>query len=148
MSYLDPRPDETLADGLAEYFASRGDLFRGRGASPEAVEFFRCHDTAHVVFGCAADLPSEACVKMWSFLSTDAGLRRLYAGYALPESAEIYSWLTPSQMWQAGLASVGTFPKVIVRSRKMTQRWPWAEFDDFLNMPLGEIRDRFGINPI
>ncbi|MDG2304165.1 MAG: hypothetical protein P8R42_05825 [Candidatus Binatia bacterium] len=41
----------TLADGLAGYHASRDDLTRGRGLSPQAQEFFRCHDTAHVLFG-------------------------------------------------------------------------------------------------
>ena len=110
MSYLDSRMGETLSEGLEEYFANRDDLFLGRGASVEAIEFFRCHDTAHVVFGCATDLPSEACVKMWSMFATDAGLSRFYAGYALPESGEIYTRLTFPQMWQAGWASMGTFP--------------------------------------
>lgn len=148
MSYLDPAATESLADGLAEYYGSRSDLFSGRGASANAVEFFRCHDTAHVVFGCNTDLSSEACVKMWSFFGTDAGLRRLHAGYALPESAEIYSTLTTAQMLHAAKATCSILPRVIARSRRMTRRWPWADFDPWLDAPLSTIRREYGIQPI
>ena len=36
-------------------------------------------------------------------------------------------------------------PKVWLRTRKMTKRWPWTEFESYLDRPLGEIREEFGI---
>ena len=51
----------TLESGLAEYYASRDDLVGGRGVSREAREFFRCHDAAHVVFGCS----THCSTKRW-----------------------------------------------------------------------------------
>ena len=50
----------TLEEGLREYYASRKDLVGGRGISPAAREFFRCHDTAHVVFGCSTTFTARA----------------------------------------------------------------------------------------
>ncbi len=135
----------TLQQGLEEYYASRDDLKQGRGLSLPGKEFFRCHDTVHVVFGYNTELPSEAGVKMWSFFGTDAGLRRLYQGYRLEESKEIYTSLRFRQIVDAGTKALVIVPRVILQSFKMKKRWPWSDFDDYLSTPLASIREEFGI---
>jgi hypothetical protein len=146
MEYQNKNTQMTLQQGLEEYYASRGDLKYGRGLSPAAAEFFRCHDTVHVVFGLDTKLPSEAGVKMWSFFGTDAGLRRLHQGYALDESKEIYTSLEFWQMVDAGLRSLVIVPVVMFHSFRMKKRWSWSDFDDYLTYPLADIREEFGIN--
>jgi hypothetical protein len=146
MVYQQPDTEMTLQQGLDEYYASRHDLQHGRGMSNAATEFFRCHDTVHVVFGCDTQLPSEAAVKMWSFFGTDAGLKRLYQGYALEESKEIYSSLRFLQMLDAGLRSLVIVPFVMLGSFRMKKRWRWSDFDHYLYQPLNSIREEFGIS--
>lgn len=65
LEYQSPDTDLTLEEGLAEYY--RADLVGGRGIPSEARGFFRCHDAAHVVFGCNRTLLNKAIVKIWSF---------------------------------------------------------------------------------
>jgi hypothetical protein len=143
------RPDSrlTLAEGLGEYYASRDDLLRGRGLSAAAREFFRCHDTAHVVFGCSTDLLDEAVVKLWSFFGTSAGLG-LWRAYRLPESQEVYATLAWGEVAATALRSVAVVPRVLWRCSRMRGRWPWAEFDAYLDVPLAEIRSHYGIRPL
>jgi hypothetical protein len=143
------RPDSklTLADGLREYYASRGGLLSGRGLSDEARDFFRCHDVAHVVFGCSTDLLEEAIVKLWSFFGTSAGLS-LWRGYRLPESQEIYEQITWRETVSVGMRSLVLVPVVLWRCRRMTKRWPWSDFDGYLDAPLSEIRREYGIEPV
>ena len=136
----------TLQQGLDEYYASRDDLQHERGMSESATEFFRCHDTVHVVFSCDTELPSEAAVKMWSFFGTDAGLKRLHQGYALEESKEIYSSLRFWQVVHAGVKSLVIVPIVMLRSFRMKKRWHWSDFDQYLHMSLKSIREEFGIS--
>lgn len=50
--------------------------------SAEAEHFFRCHDTAHVVFRCGSTLDDEAAVKIASIFGTTAGFDVL-KGYRL-----------------------------------------------------------------
>lgn len=83
--YQQPEATLTLESGIAEYYASRDDLVRGRGLSARASAFFRCHDTAHVVVGCSTTLINEAMVKVWSFFGTTSGLG-LLRDYRLPEA--------------------------------------------------------------
>ncbi len=134
----------TLASGLSEYYASRDDLLTGRGMSEMAREFFRCHDTAHVVFGCGTTLLNEAIVKMWSFFGTTRGLR-LLREYRLPESKEIYSQLAWGLIARTGLQSVSVVPRVMTRCMRMSKRWPWDDFEAYLEAPLQDVRHEYGI---
>ena len=140
------RPDSplTLAAGLAEYYASRTGLVSGRGVSPAAAEFFRCHDAAHVVFACDTTLLNEMIVKIWSFFGTSGGFG-LLRDYGLPESQEIYETLAWHDIARVSLRAIVLVPLVILRARRMRRRWPWSEFERYLTVPLVEIRREFGI---
>ena len=133
----------TLEEGLLEYYASRKDLVGGRGISPAAREFFRCHDAAHVVFGCSTTLPNEAR----SFFGTTAGLSLLRA-YRLPESTEVYEQLERHDIVHTVIRSLTIVPRVLWRCSRMRKRWPWADFERYLDIPLVEIRREFGIQPL
>ena len=140
------RPDTTLTleSGLAEYYASRADLVGGRGVSGIAREFFRCHDAAHVVFGCSTTLLNEAMVKIWSFFGTTRGLR-LLREYRLPESQEIYEQLEWGLIGRTAIQSLGILPRVMVRCARMNKRWPWSEFEVHRQVALRELRREYGI---
>lgn len=147
LDYQRPDTKLTLAEGLREYYASRDGLVSGRGLSDEAREFFRCHDTAHVVFGCSTQLLEEAIVKIWSFFGTSAGFS-LWRGYRLPESQEIYEQITWRDTAAVAFRALAVVPVVISRCRRMRKRWPWSEFDGHLDQPLSEIRREYGIEPV
>lgn len=146
LEFLRAESRQTLREALLEYHGSRDDLAHGRGLCDQAQEFFRCHDTAHVVFGCSTELLNEGMVKMWSFFGTDAGIRRLLSDYNLPESQEIYATLPWGDVARTTARSAIVMPQVFVRCRRMTRRWPWAAFDRHLDTPLTEIRRDYGID--
>ncbi|MCG8588868.1 MAG: hypothetical protein MJE66_06215 [Proteobacteria bacterium] len=43
------------------------------------------------------------------------------------------------------LRSVVLLPLVFWRCFRMPRRWPWSEFDTYLDVPLAEIRREYGI---
>jgi hypothetical protein len=140
------RPDSemTLREGLREYYGSQDGLVTGRGPSSSAQEFFRCHDAAHVVFGCSTRLVDEAMVKLWSFLGTTAGFS-LLRDYRSPESKEIYQTIEWRDIGPTILASIVNVPRVIAGCLRMNERWPWSDFDQWLDVPLSQIRQRYQI---
>jgi hypothetical protein len=137
----------TLEAGLGEYYASRDGLVDGRGVSDSAREFFRCHDTAHVVFGCSTSLVDEAIVKMWSFFGTTAGFS-LLRDYRSPESKEIYEQIPWSDVPGTAIASMRVAPRVFAGCRRMHERWPWSDFDRHLGTRLVELRNEYGIRVV
>ncbi|MCZ6783045.1 MAG: hypothetical protein O7G30_07010 [Proteobacteria bacterium] len=144
LEYQHPDTTLTLESGLAEYYASGTDLVNGRGVSPAAREFFRCHDAAHVVFGCDTTLLNEAMVKMWSFFGTTRGLG-LVREYRLPESQEIYEQLEWGSIGRTALRSVTVVPRVMARCLRMHKRWPWPDFETYRPLALRELRREYGI---
>jgi hypothetical protein len=135
---------QTLEQGIAEYYAVFPQLSQQRNLSPAAQSFFRCHDTAHVVFGCSIALEDEAVVKIASLFGTSAGFGVL-RGYRLHESTDIYRRLTLRDMVRAGVKSLVRVPRTIMRCRRQRRRWPWDDFDRYLQVPLCDIRRDFGI---
>lgn len=135
---------QTLAQGIAEYFAANPGLAKGRLMTPEAREFFRCHDVVHVLFGCDVALDDEAVVKIASMLGTTAGLAVL-KGYSLHESLQIYRQLCVLDVLLSILRSVVIVPRTALRCLAQRARWPWSQHRQYLQTPLHELRRRFGI---
>ena len=136
--------EQTLAQGIEEYLAANPGLAPARLMSPAAQEFFRCHDVAHVVFGCSVALDDEAVVKISSMLGTTAGFGVL-AGYRLHESRQIYRRLRVLDVLGSIVRSVVVVPRTAFRCLRQRARWPWSEHRQYLQMPLRELRQEFGI---
>jgi hypothetical protein len=134
---------QTLAEGIVEYRQSLGST-RPRIGSTEALEFFRCHDAAHVIFGCGNSLNEEAIVKISSILGTSGGFAVL-TGYLLHESLQIYRKLQAGDVLVSLIQSAYLMPRTMFRCARQHHRWPWSDFAAFLPVPLVEIRNRFGI---
>lgn len=136
---------QTLAEGVAEYYRSNPELAQGRGMSPAAQEFFRCHDAVHVVYGCGNALNDEAIVKMASLFGTTGGLDIL-RGYRLHESLEIYKKLRVIDVLLSMVQSIFfLIPRTLVRCARQHSRWPWNNFEKHLHVPLRDLRQEFGI---
>ncbi len=144
LEYQRQRSQLTLREGLAEYFSVYDKFLSTRISSPEAKEFFRCHDVVHVVFGCGLSLDQEMAVKVSSVFGTTGGFRVL-KGYALPESYEIYEEISIPDGIKIAAKTLFIVPKILWRCIRMAKRWPWAEFDQFFDHKLTDIRDQFRI---
>lgn len=148
--YQLPDCSATLRSGLAEYrSANFGEgFFEESDLPPASAELFHNHDIVHVVFGLSTQLRHEVLADSWTFFGVDIHWRD-YANYLRQPEAqkalEQVGWLRA--LWIAVL----TIPAVVRayrHSRKMTKRWPWAEHDAYLDVPLVELRREFGIQII
>jgi hypothetical protein len=136
---------QTLAEGLAEYFASHPSLQRdGDLRSEEARQFFRSHDVVHVVYGCGTSMPDEAIVKLASLCGTTGG-RRVLQGYVHHETLDIYRQLPVASTLVALLASPYLVVRTVWRCRRQPKRWPWTGYEPLLQVPLRQLRAEFGI---
>ncbi len=135
---------QTLAEGIEEYYGQNPHLSKLRDMSPPAQDFFRCHDAAHVVFGCNTSLPHEAVVKLSSIFGTTAGLSVL-KGYALHESTSIYREIALPEIVRTSFGAVIIVPRTVWRCLRQHKRWPWHEFEEYRDVPLISLRAEFGI---
>ena len=139
-----PTSDQTLSDGLAEYYLAHPDLKRGDVLSPAAREFFGAHDVVHVLYGCGTTMSDEAVVKLASLFGTTGGLSVL-RGYRLHESLDIYRKLPLGGILVALLAAPYLIVRTVWRCRRQRCRWPWCHYQPYLGVSLAVLRAEFGI---
>lgn len=135
---------QTLAEGLAEYFRVHPGLKRGESLSPAAQRFFASHDIVHVVWGCDTSMSHEAIVKLSSFFGTTAGFG-VMSGYRLHDAQDIYRQLRVADILRTLLLSFVLVPRTLVRCARQRKKWPWGEAASELDRPLRDIRADYGV---
>jgi hypothetical protein len=135
---------QTLAEALAEYYASNPGLKRGESLSPEARQFFHSHDVVHVLYGCSTSMLDEAIVKLASIFGTTGGLAVL-RGYMLHETLDIYKKLPVRSTLVALLLAPFLIVRTVSRCKRQPEAWPWQQHQQYMNVPLRELRTKFGI---
>ena len=99
------------------------------------------------MFGWSTELPDEGVVKMWSFFGTTAGFS-LLAAYRLPESQELYETLGWGLVVSTAVRMLRLVPVTLWCCSRTVKRWPWSQFDRYLDVPLAENRCEYGIQLI
>lgn len=145
LAYQAPDSRMTLREGLAEYFGQDEALMNSSELPTDLGLGLRSHDVAHVVFGCDTSLMGEVVLVRWSFFGVTGSIRPYLTGFRRPETRglflDAFARFRLSMLWP--LVKFATI--AFVRSLRMRRRWPFEEYGEYLDQPLDEIRERFGI---
>ena len=145
-SYTEQKCDLTLAQALDEFYHRNPNAIRQTGDGLRD-DFFRSHDTVHVVFGCDTSIHDEVLADVWTIFGSDLGFRN-YLDYLEPLKEDLQNIVDDVGLtrfiWQS-LKAVPDALSVIVRTRAMREKWRWADHRDFLNRPLKDVRDQLNI---
>jgi hypothetical protein len=145
--YQEQDSRQTLAEGLAEYYAVNGErVARPPSLPPESQALFRNHDICHVIFGLDTTLEDEGMADVRTLLSCDVGWRR-YARYMTsdPEAKAIFKELGYARAVWVTLIVIPRILRAIGESWRASKRWPWDTPAEYLDRALTELRDEFGI---
>lgn len=148
MAYLDPDARMTLREGIAEYFRQTGKMMDPAELPPDLGLGLRAHDVAHVVFGCDTTLVGEVVLVRWSLFGVTGSIRPYLIGFRRRETRGLFldaaAAFRPAMLWRmTKFASLAVF-----RSLRMRERWPFEDFGQYLDQPLCEIREHYGIRVI
>jgi ubiquinone biosynthesis protein Coq4 len=138
----------TLREAIKEFNSVNSKYFSDRDISLEAQEFFKCHDIAHVVFGCDTSIVGEGKVKVWSIFGTTLGYWKHIQGYAEADAFSLFRQYSWSHVLKSIFKLLTKIPQAIFRARRMTKPWTWSSYEPYLDMPLTQIREEFNIKPL
>ena len=139
----------TLREGLAEYYRMNPNITPPDEASEIGELFFGSHDVTHVVFGTTTQNLDEGINDMWSMWGLDISAREyLSRGLEVPEVKALFTWANMREFARDFLALPRYVPELWRRTRSMHKRWPWKDFEPYLDVSLAEIRREFGIEVI
>lgn len=135
----------TLQEGLEKFQHRNMKYFSKRLMSPEGETFLKCHDIAHVVFGCDTTIYGEGVVKIWTSFGTTSSFWKIVNGYNEVSAFELFRQYSFRHVLKNILRYLRVIPKTLFRVQKMTKPWPFADYQTYLNMPIAEIRKEFNI---
>lgn len=148
LRYLEQDSDQTLRQGLDEYFATIPGLITAENAPKDVADLFRFHDVGHVVFGCRTTFEGEALADTFCMFGTDVALKD-YMRYAqLPEAQAIFK---KTRAWPLMTGTVRSTPRIaraLWQCSRMPRKWPFWDHGAFLDTPLHALREQFRIRVI
>lgn len=143
------RPDTTmtLREGLAEYYRVNPGLSDPATATnPKSVEFFHNHDCTHVVFGTHTGPLDEGVNDMLTLFGVQLTAGDYLRGFlATDEATEISKLYANRSFFRLFWRTLKLSPKAWRMTRKMKKKWPWHPPASFMDRPLRELREEFGI---
>jgi len=141
---------QTLAEGLAEYYAANeGRVSPPVGLPPDSADLFRRHDVCHVIFGLDTSLADETLTDTRTMLSCDVGLRR-YAAY-LATDAQAKAVFAQVGAWAIAWTTVLCLSRILracLQTLGMRKRWPWDPPQSYFARTLADLRGEFRIRVI
>ena len=135
----------TLQEGLAKFSQKNKKYFSKREYSTAGQEFMKCHDIAHVIFGCDTSLLGEGTVKIWTTFGTTASFIETTKGYREAQAFELFKAYRLGHFMRQISTLLIRIPGIIFRSKRMVKPWPFKDYSAYLSLPICAIRKEFGI---
>ena len=139
---------QTLQQGVAEFHKKNQKYFSEKIQSKDGDHFLKCHDAAHVVFGCGTTLYGEGVVKIWTTFGTNLNFLEVTRGYRSVNAHHLASEFSFSHVVKNIFKLLAVIPKAIYRAKSMKKAWPFNEYADYLDTPIVDIREEFNIRVI
>ncbi|MEZ4453589.1 MAG: hypothetical protein R3B09_29305 [Nannocystaceae bacterium] len=144
LRYLDPECPMTLAEGLEEFEAAQDGLIT-IDESSEVGRLTKAHDCCHVVFGLTTEIEDEALADTWTIFGSTVSLREYTRFLQHDEYKQLVKDIGTWELIRGSVKSLPNVLRVIRRSRRMTEKWPFFDYARFLDTPIVELRRHFGI---
>jgi ubiquinone biosynthesis protein Coq4 len=140
-----PEATITLQQGLDELNAQYA---KGQNINQQVSEkgqiVLTAHDCTHVLFGCDISYKGEALIQAWTLWGTTNTMQQMKELVG-DEHLKIARQYANFANLMGTISALPQIFKVYFHCRAMTRRYPFLEFEKYMNLPLNEIREQFGI---
>jgi hypothetical protein len=135
----------TLRNAIEEFYHINEKRFSKPDPKTKWTKLLVHHDVGHVFFGVNTTVMEEAVGDYWSLFGTDMTIKE-YGNYAkTPEGKQILKNMGFWVLIKVLFLSLPLMFKVINRSRKMSQKWDHKNYEQYLDLPLYQVRETFNL---
>ncbi len=139
---------QTLKEGLEEYYASIPGLIIPDDTddiNKETAKMLTLHDVTHVIFGCSTSIEDEFLCDTWTLLGSTLSFPKYLEYMKYPQTQQIFKEVGYLKVIWIGIKTLPEMLLVYLRTRKMPNKWSWEDYEQYLNLPLKDIRKEFNI---
>jgi hypothetical protein len=158
-NYTDKYSNQTLQQGLEEYYAINSSITDPRELPPEFAQILLAHDISHVVLGCDTNMYDEIKLLPLSFWTSDFKFSDYIRTRKDPKIRPAIDIMYDDLIKQHGVLWLYSsilfvlprlLPEVITiwfKTRGTRKYYPFLNYEFLLNRPLLEIRQDFDLLP-
>lgn len=136
----------TLQEAIDELRLAEGEeIYLPEKLAPEIRQAIDAHDAVHTIFGCDISKRDEVAAHVFMLLGTTVTMKELKSVATHRDHRKMTTDAGHLEMLKT---AVGAFPRLAKASwtaLKMTKRFPWQNYNKYLDRKLSEIRSEFGI---
>lgn len=146
LRYLDPASTQTLREGIAELKDAEGpEGDAAENLAPELVPQIDAHYAIHVLFACPTDLRGEIAAHVWTALGTTMTMVEMQNVNQHRDHRQVLREIGHLKLLKTWAKSVPLIGSIILRTLRMSRRWPADCFESYLDTSLKQLREDFGI---
>ena len=146
LKYLDPLSRQTLRQGIRELIETEGaDGDVQEWVAPDLAEKIDVHDAIHVLFACPTDLRGEIDAHVWTIFGTTMSFSDMHAVNRHSDHKQVLREIGHVTLIKTWVRAIPGLVSIMLRAHRMSARWPVERFRDYLEVPLADIRQAYGI---
>ena len=135
----------TLREALAEFYSVNSHLFSVPEPDTVWTKLLVHHDVGHVFFGVNTSILDEAAGDYWTLFGTDLSFKEYLAYAKSPEGKKLIANIGFVNIVKSLFLGMPLLSKTYFRARKMTRKWKTRGYEQYMDMPLVEIRKEFNL---
>ena len=153
MQYLKQNYSLTLKEGMEEYNRNYPFLNPNNGHD-KASKWFLNHDITHVLFGTIPfQIRGEAINDTWTLIGSNVTFKGYkeffkYVDYNTVINSYLKKYKYKTIVYLVMLRHIPICILTAFKAYKMSKKWNWYNYDEYLEIPLKDIRKEFNIKVI
>jgi hypothetical protein len=135
----------TLREAVAEFYKINSNIFSVPKPETKWTELLVHHDVGHVFFGVNTSILDETAGDYWTLFATDLSFKE-YISYAnTPEGKALIKNIGFINIIKSLFLGLPLLYKIFRRSQKMTLKWKTKGYEQYMDIPLCEIRKKYNL---
>ncbi|NQY33484.1 MAG: hypothetical protein HRT37_00670 [Alteromonadaceae bacterium] len=135
----------TLREALAEFYSVNAHLFSVPEPKTKWTELLVHHDVGHVFFGVNTSILDEAAGDYWTLFGTDMSFKDYLAYTNTPEAKKLIKEIGFINIIKSIFLGLPLLYRIYIQSKKMTRKWEVKGYEQYMDMPLAEVRNMFNL---
>jgi ubiquinone biosynthesis protein Coq4 len=147
LSYQLSNSEMTLQEAINELRLAEGEeIYLPEKLAPEIKEAIEAHDAVHTIFACDISKRDEILAHIFMLLGTTVKMVELKKVAAHLDHRKMTTDAGHFEMIKTAIVALPHLAKASVTALKMKKKFPWNNYNIYLNRKLSDIRSEFGIN--
>lgn len=135
----------TLREGLEEFYEINKAIFSPPSPDTPWTKLLVSHDIGHVFFGVNTSILDEAAGDCWTLCATNLSVKEYLAYARSPEGKKLIADIGIINIIKSLIFGFPLFCKIFWRSKKMNRQWKVKDYQQYMDVPLGELRADFNL---